>query len=121
MISAIVPIKRNSQRIPDKNFKEINSKPLFFYILQSLFNSEFKMKYVNHDDDYIVQEVLNILIQLNLKRPIELFGDDVSMNKIIESSLDECTYQSIIQVHTTSPLLQTETIDKAIRTHLIAS
>ena len=58
MISAIVPIKRNSQRIPDKNFKEINSKPLFFYILQSLFNSEFINEIVvNHDDDYIVQEV----------------------------------------------------------------
>tara|TARA_B100000035_G_C21012464_1_gene560282 strand:- start:177 stop:827 length:651 start_codon:yes stop_codon:yes gene_type:complete len=120
MISAIVPIKRNSQRIPDKNFKEINSKPLFFYILQSLFNSEFINEIVvNHDDDYIVQEVSKYFDSIKFyKRPIELFGDDVSMNKIIESSLDECTYQSIIQVHTTSPLLQTETIDKAIRTHL---
>ena len=30
MISAIVPIKKESQRVPNKNFKMINGKPLFF-------------------------------------------------------------------------------------------
>ena len=40
------------------------------------------------------------------------------MNKIIESSLKDCTNETIIQVHTTSPLLKTKTIDKAIKFHL---
>ena len=120
MITALIPIKRNSQRIPNKNFLEINSKPLFFWIINSLLNSEFVDEIViNYDDDYTLQEVSKYFDSIKFyKRPVELFGDDVSMNKIIESSLDECTYKSIIQVHTTSPLLQTETIDKAIRTHL---
>ena len=67
MITALVPIKRNSQRIPNKNFLEINSKPLFFWILDSLLNSEFVDEIViNHDDNYTVQEVSkNILTQLN--------------------------------------------------------
>ena len=109
MITALIPIKRNSQRIPNKNFLEINSKPLFFWILDSLLNSEFVDEIVvNHDDDYTVQEVSKYFNSIKFcKRPDELFGDKVSMNKIIESSLDDCTNQSIIQVHTTSPLLKT--------------
>ena len=120
MITALVPIKRNSQRIPNKNFLEINSKPLFFWMLDSLLNSEFVDEIViNHDDNYTVQEVSKYFNSIKFcKRPDELFGDKVSMNKIIESSLDDCTNQSIIQVHTTSPLLKTHTIDKAIKLHL---
>ena len=31
MISAIVPIKEESQRVDNKNFKNINGKPLFVW------------------------------------------------------------------------------------------
>ena len=119
MITALVPIKRNSQRIPNKNFLEINSKPLFFWIIDNLLRSEFVDEIViNHDDDFTVQEVSKYFDSIKFcKRPNELFGDEVSMNKIIDSSLDECTNQTIIQVHTTSPLLKTNTIDQAIKFH----
>ena len=120
MITALIPIKRNSQRILNKNFLEINSKPLFFWIIDSLLNSEFVDEIViNYDDDYTLQEVSKYFDSIKFcKRPDELLGDDISMNKIIASSLEECTNQSIIQVHTTSPLLKTNTIDKAIEFHL---
>tara|TARA_B100000035_G_scaffold84000_3_gene70567 strand:- start:6092 stop:6742 length:651 start_codon:yes stop_codon:yes gene_type:complete len=120
MITALVPIKKNSQRIPNKNFLEINSKPLFYWIINNLLNSKFVDDIViNHDDDYTVQEVSKYFESIKFyKRPDELFGDDVSMNKIIESSLDECIHETIIQVHTTSPLLKTNTIDEAIEFHL---
>ena len=38
---AIIPIKKNSQRVPGKNFKKINGKPLYKYLLDNnaLFNS----------------------------------------------------------------------------------
>ena len=119
MITALVPIKRNSQRIPNKNFLEINSKPLYFWILESLLNSQYVDEIViNYDDDYITKEVSKYFDSIKFcKRPDELFGDEVSMNKIIESTIDECTNPSIIQVHTTSPLLKTNTIDKAIKFH----
>ena len=120
MITALVPIKRNSQRIPNKNFLEINSKPLFFWIIDSLLNSEFVDEIViNYDDDYTLQEVSKYFDSIKFcKRPDKLLGDDISMNKIIESSLKDCTNETIIQVHTTSPLLKTKTIDKAIKFHL---
>ena len=120
MITALIPIKRNSQRIPNKNFLEINSKPLFYWIIDSLLNSEFVDEIViNYDDDYTLQEVSKYFDSIKFcKRPDKLLGDDISMNKIIESSLKDCTNETIVQVHTTSPLLKTKTIDKAIKFHL---
>ena len=36
MISAILPIKEESQRVDNKNFKHINGKPRFAWIIESL-------------------------------------------------------------------------------------
>ena len=116
MITALVPIKRNSQRIPNKNFLEINSKPLFFWILDSLLNSEFVDEIViNHDDNYTVQEVSKYFNSIKFcKRPDELFGDKVSMNKIIDDDLNHSDGTVYLQTHSTNPLLKVSTINNAL-------
>ena len=43
-ICIIIPIKHNSERIPGKNFRDFNGKPLFHIILNTLLKS----KYINH-------------------------------------------------------------------------
>ena len=35
-ITAIIPIKHNSTRVPGKNFRDMNGKPLYFYIIDTL-------------------------------------------------------------------------------------
>ena len=50
-------------------------------------------------------------------RPKNLIGNEISMNKIIASTLSECKNESIIQTHTTNPLLTAKTIDAAIEKH----
>ena len=42
----VVPIKKNSKRVRGKNFKLINKKPLFTYLLD-------KLKYCNFDEIYV--------------------------------------------------------------------
>ncbi len=119
MITAIVPIKKDSQRVESKNFTKINSKPLFYWILNSLQNSKYISEIiVNHDDEFTVNQVSKYFDSIKfIQRPDRLFGHDVSMNKIIESTLNECKNNSIIQVHTTSPFLKTSTLDTAIEQH----
>ena len=51
MISAIVPIKRDSQRVEYKNFREINGKPLFYWILSSLNSSDYIDEIIINIDD----------------------------------------------------------------------
>ena len=120
MISAIVPIKRDSQRVEYKNFREINGKPLFYWILSSLNSSDYIDEIiVNIDDEYIEEELTRYFDFLKfVYRPDNLKGNEVSMNKIIDSMLDECKNESIIQTHTTNPFLKVSTIDSVLKEHL---
>ena len=120
MISAIVPIKRESQRIPDKNFKIINKKPLFFWVISSLSKSDYIDEIVINCDNSYTEEKLSEYFDF-LKfvyRPESLIGNEISMNKIISSTLDECKNNSIFQTHTTNPLLSVKTINSVIKRHI---
>ena len=120
MISAIVPIKRESQRVPNKNFRTINEKPLFFWIITTLQSSDYIDEIVINCDDKHVEEQLNEYFDF-LKfvyRPTELIGNEISMNKIIEYTIPHCKNDSIIQTHTTNPLLSVDTINDVIEKHL---
>ena len=120
MISAIVPIKRDSQRVEYKNFREINGKPLFYWILSSLNSSDYIDEIIiNIDDKYIEDELTRYFDFLKfVYRPDNLKGNEVSMNKIIDSMLDDCKNDSIIQTHTTNPFLKVSTIDSVLKEHL---
>lgn len=120
MISAIVPIKRESQRVPNKNFKNINKKPLFYWIITTLQSSDYIEEIlINCDDIYIEEQLNNYFDFLKfVYRPTELIGNEISMNKIIEYSLPYCKNDSIIQTHTTNPLLSVDTINDVIEKHL---
>ncbi len=120
MISAIVPIKEESQRVDNKNFKNINGKPLFVWIIESLLSSEYISEIIiNCDEEIVEKQVSAVFDSIKfLYRPPHLKGNEVSMNKIIESTLVSCSNNSILQTHTTNPLLTSKTIDSAIKKHL---
>jgi RNase H-fold protein (predicted Holliday junction resolvase) len=47
-------------------------------------------------------------------RPANLFGEKVSMNRIIEFELGLCETEEILMTHTTNPLLKRETFQSMI-------
>ena len=56
-IVAIIPIKKISQRVKNKNFLKINKKPLFRYLLDKIKKCNFDEVYVDSDS----LEVKNIV------------------------------------------------------------
>jgi N-acylneuraminate cytidylyltransferase len=52
-----------------------------------------------------------------IDRPVEIQGGDVSMNIIINYDLSKLEGEHFLQTHSTNPLLQPETLDKAIKTY----
>ena len=52
-IVAIVPIKSQSKRVKNKNFKKINGKPLYKYLLDKLKFTNFNEIYVDSDSSEI--------------------------------------------------------------------
>lgn len=116
-IVALLPMKGNSERVPNKNLKLFNGKPLFHVIIDKLITSKYINKVIiNTDSDLIADSAINAFkdfVYIN-KRPKNIQGDFVSMNKIIEYDLNNSVSDIYIQTHSTSPLLSIKSLDSAI-------
>ena len=116
-IVALLPMKGNSERVPNKNIKKFAGKPLYHRRMEVLLSSRHIDKViVNTDSDALKQDLSHCFSDkvIIINRPQELIGDMVSMNKIIEYDLNNSDSDIYIQTHSTSPLLAIKSLDTAI-------
>ena len=116
-ITLLIPMKGNSERVPNKNLKLFNGKPLFHAIIDKLINSKYiDNLIINTDSDLIAESATNTykdFVKIH-KRPKSIQGDYISMNKIIEYDLNNSNSDIYIQTHSTSPLISVNSLDTAI-------
>lgn len=113
-IAALVPMKGHSERVPNKNLREFNGRPLCHWILNTLrATPEIDEVVVNTDADEIATEAEQFGATV-LERPEKLRGDYVSMNRIILHDVREVDADRYLQTHCTNPLLRPESISDAI-------
>lgn len=114
-VVALLPMKGNSERVPNKNLKDFNGKPLFHYVLQSLQNCELIDEVIiNTDSDKIANSAASFSKVKIHQRPEAICGDFVSMNDVIANDLENSDGDIYLQTHSTNPLLKADTITKAI-------
>ena len=77
-----IPIKRNSQRVPRKNFRSFNGVPLFMHTLNKL--KDFEV-YVDSDSEDVISACKSLDHVTAYKRSNTLIGDDVSVCDLIEN------------------------------------
>jgi len=117
-IVALLPIKKKSQRIKNKNFKLFFRKPLFKWVLDKLLKIQaidliiINTDYNNIEKKYKFLKNKKILIRKRIKN---LCGHKVSMNKIIENDIKHIKSNIYLMTHATNPLLTIKTIKKAIK------
>ena len=117
IITLLLPMKGNSERVPNKNLKLFNGKPLFHAVVDELIKSKYINKVIiNTDSDLIAESAINAYKEFIIihKRPENIQGDFISMNKIIEYDLNNSDSDVYIQTHSTSPLLSIKSLDSAI-------
>ena len=115
-IIALLPMKGNSERVPNKNLKDFNGKSLFHHVLSALQNADLIDEVIINTDSDRIAESASIFSKVKIhKRPEEICGDFVSMNDIINNDLENSDGDIYLQTHSTNPLLKTETISKAIQ------
>ena len=116
--TALLPIKSESQRVPNKNFKTLNKKALFKWILEKLISiNEIDQIIINTDAVRKVRNKLGVKINKKIiikQRIDELKGNEISMNEIIKDDLNDCNNNDIIMTHATNPLLTKGFIVKCI-------
>ena len=115
-VVALLPMKEHSERVPNKNLKQMNGLPLFYHILLQLGKSEHIASIIINTDckkiiDLCSLDFPNVLCN---ERPDKICGDFVEMNEIIKYDLSMTDEEHFLQTHSTNPLLKETTISSAI-------
>jgi len=116
-VTALMPMKAHSERLPNKNIKTFHGKPLYRIVLDTLVKSRY-IKEIIIDTD--IESVLNLKdinqIVKVIERPEKFRGDFVPIMDIIEYDINQSSASLFLQTHATNPLVTTATIDNAIKT-----
>lgn len=116
MIAYLI-IKKYSERVPGKNFRELGDKPLFRWILDTLQDVvELERIVINTDSrDRLATLGLVETERLVLRdRQKHLLGNDVTANTLISADLDEIEGEEWLMTHVTNPFLSADTIRNGI-------
>ena len=114
-VTALVPMKENSTRVPDKNIRDLNGKPVCHWIIETLSKSKYIDEIIiNTDSEKIVNLVSNFDKVKVINRPKHLLGDEISIQPLIAHDIEFAKNELILQTHSTNPLLKYITIDDAI-------
>jgi CMP-N-acetylneuraminic acid synthetase len=115
-ITAIVPIKKDSERVPGKNHRLLNGKPLYTIILDTLQAcNTIEHIIVNTDCADMGNKIaLAYNKAIVIERPVHLLGNHISANQLIANDIDKGKSDHFLQTHCTNPLLTQKTITGAI-------
>ena len=116
-ISCIIPIRINSKRIKNKNFRKINKVPLVKFVLNNIQNS----KYI--DEFYLASEKFNRVKKIiNKKKNINFFlrskkssSGSAKTEVVIDEFLKKKETDIIVLVQATNPFIKSVYLDGAIK------
>lgn len=118
---AIIPARGGSKRLPGKNIKLLNGKPLIAYTIEAALKSKYITKVlVSTDCDEIAKVAIEYGAIVPELRPDYLASDSSSSNDVILYTLNllkqkYCIdYSQCILLQPTSPLRTSKHIDEAI-------
>lgn len=116
----IIPARGGSKGIPRKNLRPLNGKPLIYYSIRLALNSRFAPDvYVSTDDSEIAYFAEKFGVKVHM-RDKNLGGDRVTLDPVIYEAYTAIAkqqkkeYDFVITLQPTSPLLTTQSLDKAI-------
>jgi CMP-N-acetylneuraminic acid synthetase len=117
-IVALLPMKANSERVKNKNFRDFCGRPLYRWILDTLLSvEEIDQVVINTDARHILREsglTDSDRVLIRDRKP-ELCGDSVSMNKVLADDIANVEADLYLMTHTTNPLMSGDTIRGSIQ------
>lgn len=116
-IAAIVPMRHNSERVKSKNYRLFAGRPLFHHIISTLHAVPSVSEIcVDTDSPVMTADIHQTFPSVKvLQRPKHLRDGGISMNAVLANTLSQIEADAFLQTHSTNPLLQSATIEQAIR------
>jgi len=104
-IVAMIPVRLGSKRIPKKNLRLINGKPLISYIIESAIKSEvFDEIYINSESEEFIPIAKEYGIKF-YKRPESLSTDSATNDDFALDFMNNVKCDTLIQLLATSPFI----------------
>ncbi len=120
-ILIIIPARGGSKGIPRKNLRLLDGKPLIYYVIKTALSLQYTLDvYVSSEDE----EILNTAMQFGAKvhqRDSSIADDKTTLDPVIYACyeyarrVENKTYDFIITMQATSPLLKPSSLDNAIK------
>ena len=109
---AMIPARSGSKRVPRKNIRLINGKPLIDYCIKRALDSNiFDKVYVNTDDKIIMEYVRKFYPEINIfKREAKYASDSATNDDFMFDFLTKTKCNSVMQILPTSPFISVEDI-----------
>lgn len=112
---AIVPMKLNNRRLPQKNTKCFtNGKPLCYYILSTLLAVDGIDEVYVYCSNPNIQEFIPEGVKY-LKRSESLDQDTTKMNEVLQHFAADVPADIYVMTHTTAPFISKESIEKGLQ------
>ena len=116
-ISALVPMRHMSQRVPGKNYRPLAGKPLYRHVIDALIaSSQIARIAIDTDSKFIIDDVVNTYtdrVEI-VERPEHLAAPNIPMNEILMHDVSTLGGEIFLQTHSTNPMLRAETIARAV-------
>lgn len=120
-VTALLPMKGHSERVPGKNIRPLCDRPLCHWILEALAASPYVSEILVDTDSREIADLVQARKKVRvIMRPEHLLGDMVGINPLIENGIRHCAGEWFLQTHSTNPLLTTGTINGAIEAFFAA-
>ena len=112
----IIPARGGSKRIPRKNIKEFNGKPLIAYSIEAALKSGcFDRVVVSTDDNEIANTAMSFGAEAPFLRPTNLSNHTTGTLEVIKHAIEHLEqsgelFESVCCLYATVPFIQAETI-----------
>ena len=116
-VAALVPMRHTSERVPGKNYRKFGDAPLFHHIVRTLIATpSIDEILIDTDSPIVADQCAETFPTVRvIERPKPLRDGSIPMNRIIEHDLEHTDAATIVQTHSTNPLLKSETLELALR------
>ena len=119
---ALVPMRHESERVPGKNYRSFNGRPLYHHIVASLLGCpSIESVAIDTDSELIAADAAATFPQVRvIERPGHLTDGRIPMNDVLLNDVSQVVGDYYLQTHSTNPLLTSETIESAISAFVTA-
>ena len=113
-IISLIPARKGSKGIPNKNLISLCGKPLISYAIQASKKSKVDETWVSSDSEEILKVSENLGAK-TIKRPLKFSNDNASSESALIHFAENVNFDILVFIQCTSPLVKAKDINQGIK------